>query len=271
MRQKPSGQFRSSKYPLGGLKSLIVISDWIAFSEGTEIDSTPWKYKNQKIHSINSSSVIFTPVDFSRIIQNGTSYILLYGAGIYWTKFSVSPKTISFDHRFFSALVIPEEKWLDEHFNTEPFSFPDQHNFLVGDYLHEFPFHALRADDDIAEHRRRAFSRGVILAQLVFPFKEPLLLLKKATESYEHFDSPTTPMRVLISKFSNFSNEISLETPVETYQETIPGIRRIQPNLLQIFPEKWKNELYISGLKREIAKIAKDFAFIGSPLILSSA
>ncbi|NHJ00938.1 MAG: hypothetical protein EAX86_02300 [Candidatus Heimdallarchaeota archaeon] len=270
MRQNPGGPHRMSRYPLGGLKSLIVISNWIAFTEKEKVDPYLWTYKKQKIHSVNSSSVIFTPVDFSRIIRDSISYILLYGAGIYSTKFSVFPKSITLDHRFITALVIPEEKWLDNHFNTEPFVFPDQHNFLVGDYLHEFPFHALRAEDDIVGQRRRAFSKGIILAQLVFPFKEPLLLLKKATESYEHFDSPTAPMRVLISNYSKIFNEISLEATNRIYQETIPGIRKIQPNLFDIFPEKWKNEVYISGLKREIAKLAKDFAFIGIPLILNS-
>jgi hypothetical protein len=78
-------------------------------------------------------------------------------------------------------------------------------------------------------------------------------------------------MRVLITKLEedDITNEIALEAPNEEYEELIPGIRKIRPNLLEIFPEKWRNEVYLQGLRREIATISKDFAFIGAPLILN--
>ncbi|UCE14389.1 MAG: hypothetical protein JSV04_04225, partial [Candidatus Heimdallarchaeota archaeon] len=166
-------------------------------------------------------------------------------------------------------LIIPEEKWLDNHFNTEPFVFPPPYEFMiVGDHLQEFSFNALQLEDDSSI--RRAFGRGIILAQLVFPLKEPLLMLQKTTESYEEFDSPFAPMRVLISEFANgeIINEIVLERDNKTYEETIPGIRKINPNLLSVLPEKFANEIYLDGLRREIGVISKDFAFIGAPMIL---
>ncbi|UCG02043.1 MAG: hypothetical protein JSW11_20915 [Candidatus Heimdallarchaeota archaeon] len=268
MRKRPLGLTKS---PLGRLKSLIVISDWISFSEIARPADSTWLYKGQTIQSINNASVIFIPVDFSRLIYNTSSYILLYGAGIYWTKFSVYKQTITTDTRYISGLVIPEEKWLDNHFNTEPFVFPPPYDFMiVGDNLQEFSFNALRTEEESTGYVRRAFGRGIILAQLVFPFKEPLVMLRKTTESYEEFDSPTAPMRVLISEFAEGKvvNEISLESPNKKYEESTPGIRKIQPNLLKIFPEKWSNEIYLNGLRREISIISKDFAFIGAPLIL---
>ena len=272
MRRKPLGL---SKQPLGRLRSLVVISDWVSFAEAEK--PVNWLYKNQNIQSVETTSVIFVPVDFSRMIYSSRSYIFLYGAGIYWCSFSVgkqtsisiTKQTITTDHRFLTALVIPEEKWLDNHFNTEPFVFPPPYDFMiVGDHLQEFSFNALRLEDDSSV--RRAFGRGVILAQLVFPLKEPLLILQKATESYEEFDSPFAPMRVLISEFANgkIINEIILERQSKTYEETIPGIRKIKPNLLSIFPEKWSNEVYLDGLRREVGVISKDFAFIGAPMIL---
>ncbi len=260
-------QTNLSKKPLGRLKTLIVISNWISFLN-TGPDNI-WKYKNQNVQSIKASSVIFIPVDFSRIIKEGVSHILLYGAGIYWTKFAIFKQTITTDHRFLTGIVIPEEKWLDNHFNTEPFDFPASNDFIMGDYLKEFPFNALKPRDDPAGQTHLAFSRGLILAQLVFPFKEPLMMLKKATESYEYFDSPNAPMRVLISEFGDIRNEISLDSKLDNYYQTIPGIRTIQSDLLKIFPEKWSNEVYLQGLRREIANLAKDFAFIGAPLILN--
>ena len=268
MRKRPLG---STKHPLGRLKSLIVISDWISFAETKRPADSTWLYKGQAIQSINTTSVIFIPVDFSRLIYNSSSYIYLYGAGIYWTEFSVFKQTITTDTRYISGLVIPEEKWLDNHFNTEPFLFPPPHDFMiVGDTLHEFSFNALRSEDESTGYTRQAFGRGIILAQLVFPFKEPLVKLKKTTESYEEFDSPTAPMRVLISEFADgkIINEISLETANKKYEESIPGIKKIQPNLLKIFPEKWSNEIYLKGLRREISIVSKDFAFIGAPMIL---
>jgi len=77
-------------------------------------------------------------------------------------------------------------------------------------------------------------------------------------------------MRVLISEFADgkIINEISLETANKKYEESIPGIKKIQPNLLKIFPEKWSNEIYLKGLRREISIVSKDFAFIGAPMIL---
>lgn len=268
-RNTPRG-FQSHKQPLGRLKSLIVINDWIKFVNNN-IEEREWFYKNQKVESVESSSIIFIPVDFSRLIQENKSYLLLYGCGIYWTKFSVfKQRGITIDTRYISALVIPEDKWLDHHFNTEPFVYPPSHNFIMSDFLQEFPFTALKPLDDLSEDRKSAFSRGMIIAHLVFPLKEPLVMLRKSTESYEEFDSPTTPMRVLISSFSNekIVNEIVLEKSLENYEETIPGIRNIRSDLLEIFPDKWSNELYIKGLKREISTISKDFAFIGAPLLL---
>ncbi|MFX1282495.1 MAG: hypothetical protein ACFFB5_02530 [Promethearchaeota archaeon] len=265
MRKRPVGLAR---HPLGRLKSLIVISDWISFADMT---NKKWVYKNQTVQSMNNASVIFIPVDFSRLIYDDSSYILIYGAGIYWTKFSVSKQTITTDTRYITGIVIPEEKWLDNHFNTEPFVFPPPYDFMiVSDYLQEFSFSTLRIQEESTGYTRRAFGRGVILAQLVFPFKEPLVMLRKTTESYEEFDSPTAPMRILISEFAGGSivNEISLESSNKIYEETIPGIRKISPNLLQIFPEKWSNEVYLNGLRREIAIVSKDFAFIGAPMIL---
>lgn len=268
MRKRPLGLISHS---LGRLKSLIVISDWISFTETPRPADSKWLYKGQTIQSINITSVIFVPVDFSRLIYNSSSYILLYGAGIYWTKFSVYKQTITTDTRYISGMVIPEEKWLNNHFNTEPFVFPPPYDFMiVGDNLQEFSFNALRSEDESYAYSRRAFGRGIILAQLVFPFKEPLVMLRKTTESYEEFDSPTAPMRVLVSEFADGEvvNEILLENSNNKYEESIPGVRKIQSNLLQIFPEKWSNEIYLNGLRREISIISKDFAFIGAPMIL---
>ncbi|MFX0015792.1 MAG: hypothetical protein ACFFB2_01040 [Promethearchaeota archaeon] len=266
MRKRPLGL---TKHTLGRLKSLIVISDWISFAEAGR--PTNWYYKNQAVGSINNASVIFVPVDFSRLIYNSKSHILLYGAGVYWTKFSVYKNTITTDTRYITGILIPENKWLDNHFNTEPFVFPPPYDFMIlSDYLQEFSFTALRTEEESSGYTRQAFGRGIILTQLVFPFKEPLVMLKKTTERYEEFDSPTAPMRVLISEFADgeIANEISLESTNKSYEETIPGVRKIRPNLLEVFPEKWSNEIYLDGLRREISIISKDFAFIGAPLIL---
>ena len=271
MHRLPPTRPKYTKYPLGLLRSLIVISDWNAFIDSKSDMSDCLSYKNQKIQEVTNASVIFVPVDFSRVIENERSYILLYGAGIYWTKFSVtSPQTITTDHRFLTGILIPEEKWLNNHFNTEPFIFPPMHNFIASDYLLEFPFTSLGDQDDIAGLRKRAFGRGIILAQLVFPFKEPLLLLRKATEGYDQFDSPESPMRVLVAEFQDKrrKNQILIEKPDTEYERTIPGIKSIENDLLECFPEKWKNEMYIKGLRREVAKVAKDFAFTGASLIL---
>lgn len=271
MRKNIPSQLHSKRH-LGLLRSLLVISDWAKFAEEEQVPYSNWLYKNQEVHSLESSSVIFVPVDFTRIIQNEKSHILLYGAGIYWTKFSITKQRgITTDTRYLTALVVPEVQWLNYHFNTEPFVFPPTHNFIMSDFLQEFPFRALTTQDDMAGYSRRAFGRGLILAHLVFPFKEPLLMLRKTTESYEEFDSLNAPMRVLITKLEeeDITNEIALEAPNEEYEELIPGIRKIRPNLLEIFPEKWRNEVYLQGLRREIATISKDFAFIGAPLILN--
>ncbi|MHA1992995.1 MAG: hypothetical protein ACW97Z_00475 [Candidatus Hodarchaeales archaeon] len=262
---------RFSNYPLGLLRSLVVISDWVSFVDETNNMTNEWSYKNQSIQTIKNSSVIFIPVDFARVIQNGSSYILLYGAGIYWTNFSItSPHSITTDHRYLTGLLLPEIKWLDNHFNTEPFIFPPGNDFIASDHMLEFPFTSLGEQDDIAGQRRRAFGRGIILAQLVFPFKEPLLMLRKATEGYNEFDTPESPMRVLISEYDNQEriNQIAVEKSDVKYELSIPGIKSIKADLLNFFPEKWSNEVYLNGLRREISKIAKDFAFIGAPLIL---
>jgi hypothetical protein len=271
MYKLPPKRGKSTKRPLGYLRTLIVISDWVSFNFGVEQPNTPWLYKNQQINTINKSGVLFIPVDFSRLFQNEESYILLYGAGIYWTQFSITtPQTIVTDHRFISGLLIPENKWLDNHFNTEPFIFPPGNDFIISDYLLEFPFTALGAQDDLEGLRKRAFGRGVLLSQLVFPFKEPLLMLRKATEGYDEFDSPDSQIRVLISDYalSEYTNQIAIEKPNPDYERTTPGISAIKPNLLDFLPEMWTNEVYLNGLRREVAKIAKDFAFIGASLII---
>ncbi len=262
---------RYSNHPLGLLRSLVVISDWVSFADKLSSSTTHWSYKTQSINSIKNTSVIFIPVDFARVIQNGKSYILLYGAGIYWTTFSViSPHSITTDHRFLTGLLIPENNWLDNHFNTEPFIFPPGNDFIVSDHLLEFPFTSLGEQNTIAGQRRRAFGRGILLAQLVFPYKEPLQMLRKATEGYIEFDSPDSPMRVLVSEFDDEKrvNQIALEKPNPNYEMAIPGIQSINAELLDFFPDKWSNEVYIQGLRREVSRIAKDFAFIGAPLIL---
>ncbi|MFX0172135.1 MAG: hypothetical protein ACFE9L_09455 [Candidatus Hodarchaeota archaeon] len=271
MRKNIPGQLHSRRN-LGLLKSLILISDWATFTEEEHVPQFKWLYKNQEVYSIENSSVIFVPVDFSRIFYEEKSHILIYGAGIYWTKFTITKQRgITTDARYLTAIVVPEEKWLNSHFNTEPFVFPPPHNFIMSDFLQEFPFRALSTQEDMAGYSRRAFGRGLILAQLVFPFKEPLLMLRKTTESYEEFDSPNAPMRVLISRYTkeDITNEIALEIPNAEYEEKIPGIRNIRSDLLEIFPEKWRNEVYLQGLRREIATISKDFAFIGAPMILN--
>jgi hypothetical protein len=249
---------------LGVLKSLLVISNWINF---TDPDKSQWLYKNQSVNSVDEAVCIFIPVDFSRLIQNGVSYLLLYGAGIYWTQFVIT-HGITTDSRFLSALVMKEEKWLDHHFNTEPFVFPTDFPGIMSENLQEFPFSGLNRQEDSESHRRLTFGRGLILAQLVFPFKEPLMMLRKAAQSYETFDSPDAPMRVLVSEYDNISNEIIIENPDPAFEITIPGIRRNRPILRQVFPSKWSNNLYLRGIRREIATIAKDFAYIGAPLIL---
>ncbi|MHA2174591.1 MAG: hypothetical protein ACXAB2_03720 [Candidatus Hodarchaeales archaeon] len=272
MHKNPSNRGRYTQYPLGLLRSLIVISDWVSYiGEGNQVHKT-WSYKNQKAESIQNASVIFVPVDYTRVFQEEKAYLLLYGVGIYWTKFSIThPQTITIDHRFLNGLLLPEEKWLDSHFNTEPFVFPPGNDFILSDYLLEFPFTSLSKQEDPAGQRKRAFGRGIILAQLVFPFKEPLLMLKKATEGYNEFDSPNSPLRVLISEYDSKRriNQISIEMENSEYEQTLPGIESINSDLLNFFPEKWRNEVYLQGLRREISKIAKDFAFIGAPLILN--
>jgi hypothetical protein len=250
---------------------MIVISDWNSFINSESGMNDCLLYKDQRIQKVTNASVIFVPVDFSRVIENQRSYILLYGAGIYWTKFSItSPQTITTDHRFLTGILIPEDNWLNNHFNTEPFIFPPTHDFIASDYLLEFPFTSLGTQDDIAGQHKRAFGRGIILAQLVFPFKEPLLLLKKATEGYNEFDSPDSPMRVLLAEYEDKQriNQILIEREDSEYERTIPGIQSIKNDLLYCFPDKWKNEMYLRGLRREVAKVAKDFAFIGASLIL---
>ncbi|MFX1538563.1 MAG: hypothetical protein ACFFDI_30600, partial [Promethearchaeota archaeon] len=124
--------------------------------------------------------------------------------------------------------------------------------------------------EDYSGQSRRAFERGRILTQLVFPLKEPLISLRKATENYEEFYYSPAPMRVLIAEFFNeiFVNEIAIESSSSKYEENIPGIRGIKPNLLEIFPKQWSNEVYLDGLRREVSKIANDFALIGAPIIL---
>lgn len=257
---------RTFSRPLGILKSLIVISDWIRFADP---DTSEWLYKNQPVTSVDQAVCIFVPVDFSRLLQNGESYIFLYGAGIYWTQFAITVKDgITTDARYLSALVINETKWLDHHFNTEPFVFPQDFPAILSENMQEFPFAGLHRQDDPASHPRRAFGRGLILAQLVFPFKEPLLMLRKAAQRYETFDSPEAPMRILISEFDDITNEIILENPDPTLELTIPGIRRTRPVLHDVFPSQWSNKQYLQGLRREIATVAKDFAFIGAPMIL---
>ena len=271
MYKIPPTRPKYTKYPLGLLRSMIVISDWNSFINSESDMNNCSLYKDQMVQKVTNASIIFIPVDFSRVMENHRSYILLYGAGIYWTKFSVtSPQTITTDHRFLTGILLPEDKWLNNHFNTEPFIFPPTHDFIASDYLLEFPFTSLGAQDDINGLRKRAFGRGIILAQLVFPFKEPLLLLRKATEGYDEFDSPESPMRVLLAEFQEKQriNQIVIEKPNPDYERTIPGIQSIESDLLECFPEKWKNEVYLNGLRREVAKIAKDFAFIGASLIL---
>jgi len=271
MHRLPPTRPRYTKYPLGLLRSMIVISDWNSFINSESGMNDCLLYKDQRVQEVTNASVIFVPVDFSRVIENQRSYILLYGAGIYWTKFSItSPQTITTDHRFLTGILLPEDKWLNHHFNTEPFIFPPTHDFIASDYLLEFPFTSLGTQDDIAGQRKRAFGRGIILAQLVFPFKEPLLLLRKATEGYNEFDSPDSPMRVLLADYEENQriNQILIEKEDSEYERTIPGIQSIENDLLDCFPDKWKNEMYLRGLRREIAKVAKDFAFIGASLIL---
>jgi hypothetical protein len=259
------------KRPLGLLRSLIVISDWISFTDPEKIADTKWLYKNQEIDSITTSSVIFIPVDFSRLLLYNISYLLFYGVGIYWTKFSLQKDTITTDTRYLTGLVIPEEKWLNDHFSTEPFVFPPPYDFMIaGENLLEFSFNTLQAQEDYKGHSRRAFERGRILTQLVFPLKEPLDMLRKATEKNEEFFFSPAPMRVLLSEFFNeiFVNEIAIELTDNRYEENIPGVRRIRPNLLDIFPKQWSNEAYLDGLRQEVRKIASDFASIGAPMIL---
>ena len=227
--------------------------------------------KFQFRHNVYSLSVIFIPVDFSRLILYNISYIFLYGVGIYWTQFSLKKKRRITDARYLTGLVIPEEKWLNNHFSTEPFVFPPPYDFMfTGENLLEFSFNMLQAQEEYAGQSRRAFERGKILTQLVFPLKEPLVMLKKATEKKEEFYYSPAPMRVLMCEFFNsiFVNEIALESTNSLYEENIPGIRRIKPNLLEIFPQKWKNEVYLDGLRRDVSRISEDFASIGAPMIL---
>lgn len=259
------------KSPLGLLRSLVVISDWISFAEPDKATGKRWLYQKQGIESIETSSVIFIPVDFSRLIIYNLSYLLLYGAGIYWTKFLMRKKTIITDTRYITGLVIPEEKWLNQHFNTEPFVFPPPYDFMVaGENLLEFSFNTLKAQEDFAGQTRRAFERGKLVTQLVLPLKEPLVMLRKATEKNDEFNASTAPMRVLMCEFLNdiFVNEIALESSNRRYEENLPGVRRIKPNLLEIFPKQWRNDVYLNGLRREVSRISRDFAAFGAPMIL---
>jgi hypothetical protein len=258
-------------HPLGLLRSLIVISDWTSFADPEKTADRRWLYKNQDIESVTKSSVIFIPVDFSRLFLYNLSYLLFYGVGIYWTEFSLRKETITTDTRYLTGLVIPEEKWLNNHFNTEPFVFPPPYDFMIaGENLLEFSFNTLTVQEDYKGQSHRAFERGKILTQLVLPLKEPLVMLREATEKYEEFYYSPAPMRVLISEFFNeiFVNEIAIELNDNAYEENIPGVRRIKPNLLEIFPKQWSNEVYLDGLRRHVRKIASDFASIGAPMIL---
>lgn len=176
------------------------------------------------------------------------------------------------DKRYLTGLVIPEEIWLNNHFNTEPFVFPSLNDFMIlSENLLEFSFKALQEiQEDFSGQSRQAFERGKLLTQLVMPLKEPLIMLKKATEKYEEFHYAPSPMRILISEFFNniFVNEIALESANSIYEERIPGIRSIKPNLFEIFPKQWSNETYIDGLRKQISRISEDFALIGAPMIL---
>jgi len=260
------------KKPLGMLRSLIVIPDWISFADPDKLSDFKWIYKNKTIKSIEKSSVIFIPVDFSRLILYRYSYLLLHGIGIYYTKFSLKEKIISTDFRYLTGLVIPEKKWLDNHFNTEPFLFPPLNSFMIAsENLVDFSFTTLQIQENYTGQSRQVFARGRLLTQLIMPLKEPLVMLRKATEKYEEFYYDPSPMRVLMCEFYNeiFVNEIAIESTNTTYEENIPGIRRIKPNLLEIFPKQWKNEDYLNGLRREISKISEDFTLIGAPMILN--
>ncbi|MFQ5977960.1 MAG: hypothetical protein ACE5OZ_07525 [Candidatus Heimdallarchaeota archaeon] len=254
---------------LGKLRSLIVFPKWIFFADPDWPTEIGWRYKNQDVETIHVACVIFIPADFLRLIIYNRSYLLLYGAGIYWTKFSLVEKAVTTDMRYLTGLVIPEEKWLDNHFSTEPFVFPPPYDdfMVLGENLLEFSFNSLQAQEDLAEQSRLAFRQDIILSQLVFPLKEPLILLRKATENGE-FEK--APMRVLISEFWNviFLNEIVLESANSVDEENIPGVRRIKPYLSDAFPKQWSYEAYLDGLRRRISEISKDFANIGAPMLL---
>ncbi|MFX0112994.1 MAG: hypothetical protein ACFFB3_00450 [Candidatus Hodarchaeota archaeon] len=254
---------------LGLLRSLVVIPNWISFTDPDRPTDMKWRYQNQDVETIQTSCIIFIPANFSRLIIYNLSYLLLYGVGIYWTKFSLIEKKITTDARYLTGLVIPEEKWLNNHFSTEPFVFPPPYDdfMIIGENLLEFSFNQLQAQESLTEQSRQAFERGIILTQLVFPLKEPLVMLRKASEEGKF---NMAPMRVLISEFWNhiFVNKITLESTNKRYEDNIPGVRRIRPDLLKIFPKQWNNEAYIDGLRRRVSKISKDFANIGAPMLL---
>ncbi|WP_455463434.1 hypothetical protein [Candidatus Hodarchaeum mangrovi] len=259
------------KQPLGMLRSLIVIPDWISFADPDKPSDLKWIYKDKTVNSIETSSVIFIPVDFSRLILYRYSYLLFHGIGIFYTKFSLKEKIISTDFRYLTGFVIPEKKWLDNHFNTEPFVFPSFNTFMIAsENLLEFSFSALHIQNNYTGQSRQAFARGRMLTQLILPLKEPLVMLRKAAEKYEEFYYVPSPMRVLMCEFFNeiFLNEIAIESKNTTYEENIPGIRRIKPNLMKIFPKPWRNEDFLNGLHHEVSQIAEDFALIGAPMIL---
>lgn len=267
------GLVKMKTQPLGMLKSLIVITDWISFADSDKPTDLRWEYRNETVKAVKNSCTIFIPVDFSRLLLYKHSYLLFNGLGIYWTKFSLKKNIMTTDLRYLTGLVIPEQKWLDNHFNTEPFVFPSFQEFMIAsENLLEFSFKTLQPLEEYPTPSRKAFALGKMMTQILLPLKEPLVMLREAVEKYEEFYYDPLPMRVLMSEFFNkiFVNELTIEMTDAQYEEDIPGIRRIKPNLLEIFPKQWSNEAYLKGLRQQVCKISEDFTSIGIPLIFHS-
>ena len=89
------GWIKMREQSLGLLRSLVVIPNWISFTDPDRSTDMRWRYKNQDVETIQTSCIIFIPANFSRLIMYNLSYLLLYGVGIYWTKFSLMEKTIT--------------------------------------------------------------------------------------------------------------------------------------------------------------------------------
>ncbi len=261
---------RKSMFQL--LDQVLIIPSWKNLLQ-TEFNGF---YNNQAVEKIMMNPIIFLSDVALTSIESTIRepFILIFGAGLYWVKFSLGRSTLITDSREINALLLPldlYEKAIDDSTSmfvgtrdaldtNVPATIKMTENFI------SIPFNIATAPQ-----RTQMRLRGIIMRNVFHPFRELV------DSFYQHCKNQTNyayeeGLKILSAGLSTqkplYFNEILTERPLSSaYMRLTAGLKNIQAKAKKIIGDFDIDQESLNEFVRKARILADCFSEVGFEIL----